>query len=127
MIFQLKFEIQSDFKYLPFLTRIFKALKIRKAKALTQILVEAYNNAVIHGHKKRKEKWIGIDLFLTSKKARIRLFDQGRGIKKMDHGPKSMWKTTGRGLELIRNLSNRVTSKKRGDKHILEVLCLNNP
>lgn len=121
--FQLKFEIQSDFRYLPYLTRIFKGLKVRQAYPLTQILVEAYNNAVLHAHKKNCALWIGIEIERRKQKIRIRVIDRGLGLKrKVRKGDGGRWSTRGRGMELMRAHADAIFSKRRRGLHILEVL-----
>ena len=124
MRFNLQFEILSDFTYLPFLTQIFKRLKVPKALVLTQILVEAYNNAVIHGNKKKKEKWVGVEISLTKRRAKIRVLDRGAGIKdyRLETADRRLktWRSSGRGLKIIRALAKHVTSRKQRGKHIFE-------
>ena len=121
--FKLHFEVESDFAYLPFLTSIFKTLKVKDAGALTQILVEAYTNAVIHAHKRRKEKWIGIDISVSPKRTLIRVLDRGPGIKNKTLRKKfSQWQTHGRGLMLIRAHADKVADKKKGVLHIFEAI-----
>lgn len=123
---KLRFQILSDFYYLPFLTPLFKKLKTKEPARLTQILVEAFNNAVIHAHRRRKEKWIGIDLNLSAKKAVLRVTDAGRGMKsppKSDGIRNSRgWGTHGRGLMLVRHLATRTKSYKKKGRHIFEAL-----
>ncbi len=129
--FKCQFEIQSDFRYLPFLTRIFKALKIKKANALTQILVDATHNAVIHGHKRKKEKWVGIAIDVREKKVKIQVRDQGKGARKKNDGLWTMdyglWGTTGRGLQIINALADRVISKRKNGFHIFEAVIVHSP
>lgn len=123
---KLRFQILSDFYYLPFLTALFKKLKTKEPAKLTQILVEAFNNAVVHAHHRQKGKWIGIDLELSAKKAVMRVSDQGRGMKpspksdemRNSHG----WGTHGRGLMLMRSFATRTKNYKKGGRHIFEAL-----
>lgn len=117
------FEIQSDFKYLPFLTSLFPALKVKEARALTQILVEGYTNAVIHGHRHNQEKWVGIGLDWNAKRVKIQVVDRGRGIRKqIERSSKTLWKTQGRGLQLMSHLSDRVRHQRERGRHVLEVI-----
>ncbi|OGQ04111.1 MAG: hypothetical protein A3F82_07200 [Deltaproteobacteria bacterium RIFCSPLOWO2_12_FULL_44_12] len=119
--FRLKFQTLSDFQYLIFLTKIFKAFKIDNAFDLTQILVEAFSNAVIHGHKGKKEKWIDIDLHFHSKKTAIRIVDSGKGFNLQAlKEQKNKWQTHGRGLTLIRAKADRMTNHRKKDLHIFE-------
>ncbi|MDO8528239.1 MAG: ATP-binding protein [Deltaproteobacteria bacterium] len=120
--FHLHFETQSDFAYLPFLTRLFKALGIASPNALTQILVEAYNNAVIHAHHRNKKEWIGIEIDVETKKISIRVLDHGFGMKKnpAKKKVKGQWETSGRGMDLIRALSDKMSYTKKGNVHIFE-------
>ena len=120
--FRLSFEIGSDFGYLAFLTRIFKALNVSKAHPLTQILVEAYNNAVLHAHKKNRAKWVGIDLLVEKNKVRIRVIDQGKGFHKNEKKSGPLLKTSGRGLALIVALADKTASHCQYGKHIFEAV-----
>lgn len=120
--FHLFFEIGSDFGYLPFLTRLFGALKAKKPYPLTQILVEAYNNAVVHAHHRNKNKWIGIDIFLTPKMGRIRVTDRGRGLKGARQKKSGLWNTRGRGMQLIEAYADRVSHRHHNGCHILEAI-----
>lgn len=125
--FQLRFEVKSDFGYLPFLTRLFHVSRFPKAGALTQILVESFNNAVTHAHHSKKGKWIGIDIRISPRNARLRVTDRGRGIRELRTAPRGKreggWKTRGRGLTLIRALASRVKSVRNGKSHVLEAVC----
>lgn len=118
----LKFEIQSHFKYLPFLTQLFPRGKVAGAFELTQMLVEAFNNAVLHAHRKDVKKWIGIDIACHRKKTRIRVMDEGKGISHKSWIPSQQkWKIKGRGLALIAHHADQIRHYQRGKKHILEV------
>lgn len=117
--FHLQFETRSDFGYLPFLTRIFKRLGVRKAPVLTQILVEAYNNAVVHGNRRKREKWVGVAIVIEKHRVKIGVVDEGRGMKGRQP-QNTLWKSGGRGLQLIHALSRKVTSRKKGGRHIFE-------
>lgn len=122
---KLRFQILSDFYYLPFLTGLFKKLKTKEPAKLTQILVEAFNNAVIHAHHRRKEKWVGIELELSPKKARLRVSDEGRGIKPargVDGRARRSrgWQTHGRGMTLMQYFATSIKNYKKGGRHILE-------
>ena len=121
--FRLQFETQSDFQYLPFLTRIFGALKIPNAHPLTQILVEAYNNAVIHGHRRNSGKWVGIDLTISKKRICIRLLDRGPGFSIKNLGAAKKWGTTGRGMHLIQAHASQISSYYKNGLHVFEAIC----
>lgn len=114
---RLQFEVQSDFSYLPFLTRIFKNI------ARTQVLVEAFNNAVIHGNRHQQKKWIGIEIRRHGGKTLLRVVDQGRGMKKIQK-PKiknqNLWKMRGRGITLIQAFSAKHFYRKTKTEHIFE-------
>ena len=119
------FEVWSDFGYLPFLTGLFRALKTPRPYDLTQIMVETYNNAVIHAHRLQRKKWIGIEILLTPKWGRIRVRDEGGGIPaKFFKKISGRWQTSGRGLALIQAKADRVSSRRRGRHHIFEMICL---
>ncbi|MDP2600362.1 MAG: ATP-binding protein [Deltaproteobacteria bacterium] len=120
--FHLFFEIGSCFDYLPFLTRLFRALKAKKPYPLTQILVEAYNNAVVHAHHRNKNRWIGIDILFTPKMGRIRVSDSGKGLKSRKKSRSGLWGTRGRGMQLIEAYADRISHRHRNGRHIFEAI-----
>ena len=120
--FHLFFEIGSDFAYLPFLTRLFSALKAKKPYPLTQILVEAYNNAVVHAHHRNKKKRVAIDIFLTPKMGRIRVTDSGKGWRGQKRGNAGLWGTRGRGMQLIEAYADRISHRHRNGRHTFEAI-----
>ena len=98
---------------------------------MTQILVDATHNAVIHGHKRKKEKWVGIAIDVREKKVKIQVRDQGKGARKKNDGLWTMdyglWGTTGRGLQIINALADRVISKRKNGFHIFEAVIVHSP
>lgn len=123
------FEILSDFKYLPYITRIFRSLKIKDHQSLTLLLVESFNNAVLHADKKKSRPcgghpWIAIEINMQKKFTKIRVIDQGKGfvLKSDKKSGKNPWRTTGRGLMLISALATKYSYKKSGGRHIFEAV-----
>lgn len=123
LIMTLCFEILSDFKYLPYITRIFRSFKIRDHQSLTLLLVEGYNNAVLHADKKNPSLWIAIEIDTQKKFTKIRVIDQGKGfLLKPKAEKKNRWRTHGRGLMLISALATKYSYKKSGRRHIFEAV-----
>ncbi|MBI4124659.1 MAG: ATP-binding protein [Deltaproteobacteria bacterium] len=125
-LLRLKFGVRSDFKYLPFLTRLFGSLRFPNAFALTQILVEAFDNAVVHGNNRNKAKWITIDVLSSKSRTKLRVADDGPGIRKkyFSRRPK-LRQAGGRGLTLIQAYANRVSSRKDKGRHYLSITLRN--
>lgn len=124
--FRLRFAVQSHFAYLPFLTRIFKPFSLKSHAVLTQILVEAFNNVVVHAHKQKPSCWVDIDLKWSRKQVILRVSDEGSGLAHLKKREKpTLWQTHGRGLALIESLASHVRSMKKGKKHTLEVIYNN--
>lgn len=114
--FRLQFKVQSSFQYLPFLTRL---LPMRSA----QILVEAFNNAVLHAHRRKKEKWVTLDIQKSRRKIILRVWDEGGGLPKKKFSSPSRWATHGRGLALMGALADRIRFRKTKHGHYLEAVC----
>lgn len=119
-VFRLQFRVQSHFQYLPFLTRLFYPLGEKAAARLTQITVEAFNNAVWHAHHSHKEKWVTLDIEKDDRKIRLRVWDGGSGLAKRKFHLPARWATHGRGLRLIQAKADQVRSFKTKRGHCLE-------
>jgi serine/threonine-protein kinase RsbW len=80
--------------------------------------IEAVNNAIIHGNKSDVKKKVSIDLVLEPGKLKIRIKDQGNGFdynKVPDPtAPENIENIHGRGVFLMRRLSDEIKFNKRG-------------
>ncbi len=87
-------------------------------------VTEAVNNAIVHGNKEDKNKKVRLGLKQNKKSVRIIVEDEGMGF---DHNnlpdptnPKNIEKVKGRGIFLIKSLSDKTTFKQGG--RVVEML-----
>lgn len=87
-------------------------------------VTEAVNNAIVHGNKEDKNKKVRLGLKQNKKSVRFIVEDEGMGF---DHNtlpdptnPKNVEKVKGRGIFLIKSLSDKTTFKQGG--RIVEML-----
>ena len=87
-------------------------------------VTEAVNNAIVHGNKEDKNKKVRLGLKQNKKSVRFIVEDEGMGF---DHNnlpdptnPKNLEKVKGRGIFLIKSLSDKTTFKQSG--RIVEML-----
>ena len=87
-------------------------------------VTEAVNNAIVHGNKENKNKKVRLGLKQNKKSVRFIVEDEGIGF---DHNtlpdptnPKNLEKVKGRGIFLIKSLSDKTTFKQGG--RIVEML-----
>ncbi|MFK7899483.1 MAG: ATP-binding protein [Cyclobacteriaceae bacterium] len=75
-------------------------------------VTEAVNNAILHGNSSNKDKNVELTLALDEKKVSFTISDQGLGFDFNNlpdpTAPENIEKTGGRGIFLIRNLSDNV-------------------
>jgi|TARA_B100001996_G_C18566961_1_gene556911 serine/threonine-protein kinase RsbW len=81
-------------------------------------VTEAVNNAIVHGNKEDKTKKVKLELKKNKKSVRFVVEDEGLGF---DHknlpdptNPKNIEKIKGRGVFLIKNLSDKIKFKRGG-------------
>ena len=81
-------------------------------------VTEAVNNAIVHGNKEDKNKKVRLGLKQNKKSVRFIVEDEGMGF---DHNtlpdptnPKNLEKVKGRGIFLIKSLSDKTTFKQGG-------------
>lgn len=101
-------EIQKDFNFEP-----------AKEFAFQTVLAESVSNAIIHGNRFNEELFAVVTISIDREKIRIEVEDQGNGFD-LDKIPSPLDKDritreSGRGLFFIRNLSNSVTTRGRGN------------
>lgn len=80
--------------------------------------VEAVNNAIIHGNKSNPDKHVDIQFFKKEKKLEIIVEDEGEGFD-YDNipdptAPENIENIHGRGVFLIKQLSDKVFFMKKG-------------
>jgi len=87
-------------------------------------LTEAVNNALQHGNKTNPDKHIEVTFKVKSSILYFTVKDQGTGF---DHtnladptDPKNIEKPTGRGIFLMKHLSDNVSFEEKGTKVVLE-------
>ena len=87
-------------------------------------VTEAVNNAIVHGNKEDKNKKVRLGLKQNKKSVRFIVEDEGMGF---DHNtlpdptnPKNLEKVKGRGIFLIKSLSDKTTFKQGG--RVIEML-----
>ena len=128
---KIHFSVPGNFSSLPFLRRLFPSfaagaknpsgfLNAKDCFCLTHILVEAYNNAIVHGHRGKKS-WVELEVIFSSKKVVLKIGDEGKGWKnKNPEMPKTV-ATRGRGLALIRALGGKIRHSKTKTKHWVHI------
>ncbi len=81
-------------------------------------VTEAVNNAIVHGNKEDKEKRVKISLKKNKKSVRFVVEDEGTGFNPKTlpdpTDPKNIEKIKGRGVFIIKSLSDKVTFKNNG-------------
>ena len=87
-------------------------------------VTEAVNNAIVHGNKEDKNKKVKLGLKQNKKSVRFIVEDEGMGF---DYNtlpdptnPKNIEKVKGRGIFLIKSLSDKTTFKQGG--RVVEML-----
>ena len=87
-------------------------------------VTEAVNNAIVHGNKEDKNKKVRLGLKQNKKSVRFIVEDEGMGF---DYNtlpdptnPKNLEKVKGRGIFLIKSLSDKTTFKQGG--RVVEML-----
>jgi serine/threonine-protein kinase RsbW len=92
-------------------------------------IMEAVNNAIIHGNKSDETKFVDIELLLQNNCLQVTVEDQGKGFKPNDIPdptmPENIELINGRGIFLMRNLADEIEFNKKGNsvkmtfKHII--------
>ena len=81
-------------------------------------VTEAVNNAIVHGNKEDKTKKVKLGLKKNKKSVRFVVEDEGVGFDYNNlpdpTSPKNLDKVKGRGIFLIRSLSDKTTFKNGG-------------
>jgi serine/threonine-protein kinase RsbW len=97
------------------LDNIIQALNLEKQSfEIKLILIEAVNNAFVHGNKKDKEKAICVEWKLEKKLLEVSITDCGEGIEnlpKYNYEEDDIFAESGRGLLIINSYSDSVEFK----------------
>ena len=87
-------------------------------------VTEAVNNAIVHGNKEDKNKKVRLALKQNKKSVRFIVEDEGMGFNHNTlpdpTNPKNLEKVKGRGIFLIKSLSDKTTFKQGG--RVVEML-----
>ncbi len=109
-----------------FIENIREKIKIQEA-IYGNVLVsvtEAVNNAIVHGNKEDKNKKVRLGLKQNKKSVRFVVEDEGLGFDYNNlpdpTNPKNLEKIKGRGIFLIKSLSDKTTFKQGG--RVVEML-----
>ena len=109
-----------------FIENIGEKIKIQEA-IYGNVLVsvtEAVNNAIVHGNKEDKNKKVRLGLKQNKKSVRFVVEDEGLGFDYNNlpdpTNPKNLEKIKGRGIFLIKSLSDKTTFKQGG--RVVEML-----
>jgi serine/threonine-protein kinase RsbW len=87
-------------------------------KILVAVL-EAVNNAIIHGNKADSKKTVEIDFWVKKKDLNISVTDKGKGFKPAEvpdpTKPENIEAINGRGIFLMSKLADEIEFNKRGN------------
>lgn len=82
--------------------------------------MEAVNNAIIHGNKRKKNKFVEIEICYKRRKLYITVSDEGKGFKPKEipdpTKPENIEKFHGRGVYLMSRLSDGIEFSNKGNK-----------
>ena len=83
-------------------------------------MTEAVNNAIVHGNKENKEKKVELYLKQNKKSISFIIKDEGLGFDESKipdpTNPKNLNNIKGRGVFLIKNLTDNVTFRNKGSE-----------
>ena len=81
--------------------------------------LEAVNNAIIHGNKSNKLKYVKIEFLLEKNKIEIKVEDEGPGFKPDEvpdpTKPENIEAINGRGIFLMNKLADKIEFNKKGN------------
>ncbi len=87
-------------------------------------LSEAINNAIIHGNKLAKNKKVTVSYKITDESIEVRVCDEGSGFDPDSIPdptlPENLEKETGRGIFIIRSLSDKVEFENNGSTIVMK-------
>lgn len=126
---KVEFETPGDFRCLSFLRRLFYhlahvkelALSSRDSFRLTHILIEAYNNAVVHPHGKKRDRRIQIVIEIFPKRVVLKVGDEGKGWNGKKVRMPKLAATGGRGLALIKAFGGKIRRQQQKGRHWVHI------
>ena len=87
-------------------------------------LSEAINNAIIHGNKLDRDKKVTVSYRISGEAIELKVCDEGKGFdpEKIPDPtlPENLEKETGRGIFIIKNLSDKVEFKNNGSTIVMK-------
>lgn len=87
-------------------------------------VMEAVNNAIVHGNKYDESKWVSILLSLENNLLLVTIEDQGAGFKPSEvpdpTEPENRENVNGRGVFLMKSLADELEFNKKGNKVIMK-------
>jgi len=87
-------------------------------------VMEAVNNAIVHGNKFDEKKFVNIDIFLENNLLKVSIEDEGGGFKLSEvpdpTKPENVENLNGRGVFLMKNLADEIEFNKKGNRVILK-------
>ncbi len=87
-------------------------------------VMEAVNNAIVHGNKCDEKKFVNIYIILNNNFLEVTVEDEGRGFKPSEvpdpTEPGNLENVNGRGVFLMKNLADELEFNKKGNKVILK-------
>ena len=88
-------------------------------KILVSVL-EAVNNAIVHGNKSDKNKFVDIEIILENSSMSVTVMDQGSGFRPAEvpdpTEPENLEKVNGRGVFLMSRLADKIKFNKKGNR-----------
>jgi serine/threonine-protein kinase RsbW len=92
-------------------------------------IMEAVNNAIVHGNKSDEKKYVTIEIVLYNNSLEVTVGDQGKGFIPAEvpdpTEPENIEQVNGRGVFLMRRLADEIEFNRKGNsvkmtfKHIL--------
>lgn len=114
-----------------FIENLFNEFKLPKKLRgkITQSIIEAVNNAILHGNKQNPQKMVQLDAIKSYRKIIIMIEDEGEGFDCKNFPdptiPNNPAKTAGRGLYLMRTLTDGLVFAKNGAKVVMIFSIIN--
>ena len=82
--------------------------------------LEAVNNAIVHGNKSDKKKYVRIELLLQDEMFQITVEDEGKGFRPGEipdpTKPENIESINGRGIFLMSRLADEIEFNRKGNK-----------
>lgn len=119
-------EIGSDLKFMSevelLIDQVCEDLKLNEDHYgnILIAVTEAVNNAIIHGNHNEEDKKVKVDVEQADKKVVFTVLDEGKGFDFINlpdpTAPENIEKPDGRGIFLMKNLSDEVNFDMNGSK-----------